>query len=74
MMRRTDFTITDQGTIWMFVPLTQKALTWLTEEVYSEDWQWFGAVRTVGGMLCVDHRYAADIAEHIIEEGFRVAV
>jgi len=58
----------------MFVPLTTKALNWLTEEVYSEDWQWFGAMRTVGNGLYVDHRYAADIAEQIIEEGFRVAV
>jgi hypothetical protein len=58
-----DFQIQNEGTIYLFRPLTAAAAAHLEENV-QEDAQWFGAA------LVVEHRYAGDLAAQLSEEGF----
>lgn len=58
-----DFTIQNEGSIYLFRPLTPAAAAHIEENV-SEEAQWFG------GALVVEHRYAGDLAAQLQEEGF----
>src|SRR5208337_4986425 len=49
VVRRFDFVVRDEGTIWLFTPLTRAALQFLSEHI-QEDAQYFG------DSLAVDHR------------------
>ena len=57
------FAIEDHGTIVLVRPLTDDAKTWLVEHT-ADDAQWFG------GALAAEPRYAEDIVEALVEEGF----
>lgn len=59
----TDVLITDHGSIILFEPLTPAATAFLTENT-SEEAQWFGHA------LCVEPRYARDLAQGLVDEGF----
>jgi hypothetical protein len=48
-VRRIDFVVRDEGTIWLFTPLTPAALRFLCEHI-QEDAQYFG------DSLVVEHR------------------
>lgn len=63
----SDFTITDQGSIFLIRPLNASARQWLDENVVSEPWQW------VQGALCVETRFARDLVREIAEAGFEVS-
>ena len=63
---RTDFVITNCGTIVLFTPQTGKAKAWMDRNVHSEGYQW------IGGTLAVGHRYARPLAEGIVAAGFRL--
>lgn len=63
-MKKIDIEIANHGSIFMFHPLTDAARTWLEE---NTDGQW------LGGALAVEHRYARDLADGAISEGFTVA-
>jgi hypothetical protein len=52
-VRRVDFLVRDEGTIWLFTPLTPAALQFLSKQV-QEDAQYFG------DSLPVEHRYVSD--------------
>ena len=56
--------IYDYGSIVQFEPLVERAVEWFEENVQSESWQW------LGGRLCVDHRYADDLARGLADSGF----
>ncbi len=58
-----DVLVENQGTIWVFRPLSDEAQEWIDEHVQSEPWQWFG------GGLVVDHRYGPPLAEGMQEAG-----
>jgi hypothetical protein len=58
-----DFLIQNEGTIYLFRPMTAAAEEHLRDNV-GEEAQWFG------GALVVEHRYARDLAAALNEEGF----
>jgi hypothetical protein len=62
----TDFTISDQGSIFLIRPLNAGARQWLDQNVVSEPWQW------VQGTLCVETRFARDLLREIEEAGFEI--
>lgn len=64
--RTTDVIVTNHGSIFSFQPLTQAAKDWFEENVQIEDYQ------RLGGSICVEHRYARDLAQGIIDAGLEV--
>lgn len=58
-----DFEVNNQGTIFLFTPLTQAAKDWIAEHI-PDDATYFGKA-----LVVVEHRYAADIAVGIIAAG-----
>jgi hypothetical protein len=61
-----DVHVLDQGSMVIFVPLSEAAQNWFKENVSSESWQW------VNGGLCVDHRYARDLIEGLVSAGMEL--
>ena len=62
----SDFSISDQGSIFLIRPLNEAARQWLDENVVSEPWQW------VQGALCAEARFARDLIIEIEQAGFVV--
>ncbi len=58
-----DVEIENQGTIFLFTPLTTQAQEWLEEHTAGMWW---------GRSLIVEPRYARDLAYGLTEEGYRV--
>src|SRR5205814_10729008 len=63
----SDFSISDQGSIFLIRPLNEAARQWLDENVAAEPWQW------VQGALCVEARFARDLIIEIEEAGFEIS-
>ena len=61
-VRRIDFVVRDEGTIWLFTPLTPVALRFLSEHI-QDDAQYFG------DSLVVEHRYVEDLLLGLSEHG-----
>lgn len=61
-----DILIQNEGTLFLFCPLTTRAKNGIDGHVQS-DAQWFGAA------LVVDHRYALGLAEGMKNAGLRLA-
>ena len=59
-----DFVVHDEGTIWLFTPLTPAASQFLSDHIH-EDAQYFGP------SLAVDHRYLYDLLVGLREHGLR---
>jgi hypothetical protein len=64
-MEGVDVTVSNEGTLFLFRPLTSEARAWIEENV-SEESQWFG------DSLVVEHRYARDLAAGMIDAGLNV--
>lgn len=64
--RSSDFVVRDEGTIWLFTPLTPRALQFLSEYI-QEDAQYFG------DSLAVEHRYVEGLLHGLREHGMKVA-
>ena len=60
-----DFTVNDQGSIVLLVPLTPQAETWVKDNL-PEDRLTFGL------SVVIEHRYADDIIQGIINDGLRI--
>jgi hypothetical protein len=60
-----DFTVRNEGSIFLLTPHTPEAITWLKSHV-SADSQWFG------DSLVVEHRYIEDLVLGIRSEGFSI--
>lgn len=60
-----DVAVANEGSVFLFQPLTGAAKDWIEEHVVSET-TWFG------GSLCVEHRYAHDLALGMIGDGLRL--
>jgi hypothetical protein len=58
-----DVLVANEGTVFLFNPLTKRAKDWIDDNVSSESWQWFGTT------LVVDHRYAWGLAEGMTDAG-----
>ena len=61
-----DVLVRNEGTLFLFWPLTTPAKDWIEEHVQA-DAQWFGAA------LIVEHRYALGLVEGMKIAGLRLA-
>jgi len=61
-----DVLIRDEGTVWIFNPLTSVAQKWFGEHVQSAPWQWLGT------SLVVEHRFAIGLIQGITDAGFSI--
>jgi hypothetical protein len=59
-----DFTIRDEGSVFMFTPLTGICRQWIEEHIQPEGWQW------LGNSFAVEHRYAQSIRAALLDAGF----
>ena len=59
-----DFVVRDEGTIWLFTPLTPAAFEFLSEYIQN-DAQYFG------DSLAVEHRYVYDLLIGLREHGLK---
>jgi hypothetical protein len=57
-----DVLVRNEGTVFLFCPLTPRAKEWIDENVPSDS-EWFG------NALVVEHRYAWGLAEGMEDEG-----
>ena len=62
-----DIRISDEGSIVRFWPVTPAGKEALGD-VDAESWQWFGR------SLCVDHRMAGGLIDHLVDNGLSVEV
>lgn len=58
-----DVLVHNEGTVFLFNPLTPAAREWIDENVATEPYQWFGTT------LVVEHRYAWGLAEGMKDAG-----
>lgn len=65
-MNDIDVEVVDHGSIIQFQPISDAAKAWFDENVEAESWQWLGYA------LNVDHRYADNLINGLINEGFKV--
>ncbi len=63
--RETDVRVENHGTIFVFQPLTAAAREWIDEHVGGET-TWFA------GGLVVEHRFARDLAQGMLDDGLVV--
>lgn len=61
-----DFLVYNEGTIWLFNPLSERANAWVAEHVAAESWQW------LCDALAVEHRFAPAIVEAMVGDGLVV--
>ena len=62
----TDIRIRDQGTLIGFEPVSDEAIEWINDNVFSEPWQWLGPT------LWVEHRLAQELAIVLVAAGLNV--
>ncbi len=58
-----DVLVHNEGTVFLFNPLTARAKEWIDENVQSESYQWFGTT------LVVEHRFAWGLAQGLKDAG-----
>jgi hypothetical protein len=61
-----DVLVRDEGTVWVFNPLTAAAKEWFDENVQSEPYQWLGT------SLVVDHGLALGLVQGILDAGLEI--
>lgn len=59
-----DFTVSNEGTLFIFNPLTRAAIDWINENIPEPNW-W-------GNSLIVEHRYARPLGLGILQDGLEV--
>lgn len=64
--RQVDLEVSNQGSVFIFAPLTQTASEWVAENVSLESWQWFG------GGFAVEPRMAAQLAQAMQADGLNL--
>jgi hypothetical protein len=62
-----DILVQNEGTVFVFCPITSQGKEWVSENVHSEPWQWFGDV------LVVEHRFAWGLAQGMKDAGLVLA-
>ena len=60
-----DVAVANEGSVFLFEPLTGAAKQWIEDNVGGET-QWFA------GSLCLEHRYALDLAVGMAGDGLRL--
>jgi|SRR5581483_4050698 len=69
-LRTPDFTVQNEGTIYLLTPHTDAAREWVQEHIETDDWS-IGP-QHFGDSIAVDHRYIADIVRGIQADGLEV--
>src|SRR5215510_970910 len=62
VLRDPDVLVCNEGSIFLFQPVTSKAKSWIAKNV-QPDTQWFGDA------LVVEHRYAPELALAMCQDG-----
>ena len=65
-MKTPDVLVSDEGTLFLFCPLTPRAKQWIDANVQS-DATWFG------NALVVEHRYAWELGKGMRDAGLNLA-
>ena len=65
MTPSVDFLLRDEGTIWLFTPLTPAALQFLSEHIQGDP-------QYCGDSLAVEHRYVSDLIIGLREHDLKV--
>jgi hypothetical protein len=63
-----DLVFRNCGTVWRFIPLTQRASEWIEENVHIEGWQWSGP------SFAVDWRFVGPLLDGARAAGLEVGV
>ena len=58
-----DVLVRNEGTVFVFCPVSAAAKAWFAENVQSEGWQWFG------NALVVEHRFAWGLGQGLKDAG-----
>ena len=61
-----DFSISDQGSLILIQPVSDRAKQFTDENIHTESWQW------IGGAFAVEHRFAQVLIEELPELGFTI--
>jgi hypothetical protein len=61
---KIDVLVANEGSVFVFNPLTQVAQEWFEQNVQIEDYQRFGP------SIVVEHRFAWPLAQGLIDAGF----
>ncbi len=61
-----DVEVCNEGSIFIFTPLTKAGREWISLHVEATEAQWFA------GGLVVEHRYAANLADGMVGDGLVV--
>ncbi len=62
-----DFSVTNHGSLFLFTSLSDGCREWITDHVDIPDYMVVG-----GDSFVVEHRYARDLADGLLENGFHV--
>ncbi len=65
-MKKADFQVANEGSVWMFQPMNKKAKKWVSENVELEGWQWLGP------RFAADQRGGDFLANELEGNGFSV--
>ena len=64
--RTIDVRLSDEGSLIGFTPISEAAQDWFRLHVEAEDWQW------MGDTLWIDHRFARDLMQGIVDDGLEL--
>ncbi len=64
-METADVVVENHGSIFTFLPMTEAAQDWIRDNI-QPDAQWFGSA------LCVEARYAVDLAAGMQNDGLKL--
>lgn len=62
-----DVRVSNQGTVWVFTPITPEGQDWVDQHLELQGWQWLG-----GESFAVDHRPAESIVHGMRGDGLVV--
>jgi hypothetical protein len=65
MKQQPDVRVRNEGSLFLFLPLTEQASAWIEDNV-SKDATYFGDA------LVVEHRYARGLAQGMLDDGLVV--
>jgi len=64
LMCTPDVLVCNEGTVFAFCLLTERAQAWIEENVQTESWRWF-----CNNVLVVEHRHASGLALGMKDSG-----
>ena len=67
IVERPDFTVQNEGSLYLFKPLTDSARHFLDEITTHQNYH-----LRFGDAFAVEHRFAADFAANLKDEGFNL--